>query len=152
MPARTAYDPVTGTVLTEANLEKFPGGWIGYAEVTTGQSGISTITDLTNLSIAVTVGTSRRIRVTGKIYANASAAVLAAELTIRESSTTLNGAKLLYETASQDQAMIAQWVGTPGSGSHTYKLSLAASASTINMAASATVPAFILVEDIGPAS
>ena len=152
MPARTAYDAVGGTALTATNLDKYPGGWIGYAEVTTGQGSISTITDLTNLSIAVTVGTSRRIRVTGKIYANASGVVLAAELVIREGGTTLNGGRLLYGTASQDQSIMAEWIGTPGSGSHTYKLSLAATASTINMTASATAPAYILVEDIGPAS
>jgi hypothetical protein len=153
MAVRTAYDAVAGTALTAANLDQYPGGWIGYNEVTSSQNTISTITDLTNLTVTVTVGTSRRIKVTGKIYCHAAAVVLAAELSIREGSTTLNGAKILFDTSTSiDQILLAQWIGTPGSGSHTYKLSLAASASTVNMTASATLPAFILVEDIGPAS
>ena len=65
MAVRTAYDAVAGSTLTAANLDRYPGGWIGYAEATTGQTGISGAADLTSLSVTVTVGTSRRILAEG---------------------------------------------------------------------------------------
>ena len=57
MAVRTAYAPVASTVLTAANLAKLPGGWIGDAQVTANQTGITTATDLTGLTVAVTAGT-----------------------------------------------------------------------------------------------
>ena len=43
-------------------------------------------------------------------------------------------------------------VHTPSSGSQTYKLQLSTGAGTIDLAASPTQPAFILVTDLGPSS
>lgn len=122
---------------------------LGYAEVTANQNGITTITDLTSLTLNVTVpSASRYIRITG--YAGTTPDTNGAQiiLFIREGSTQLH-AQSYHATVgvgSPSQSLNALYVAQVTAGAHTYKLSLAASAGTVNMEAAATYPAFILVE------
>jgi hypothetical protein len=148
---RTAYAPVAATVLTAANLAKLPGGWIGYAEATASQNSISTITDLTSLSVTVTAGSSRRLLITVKGTVEQAAAEGGVTLYVRESSTTLDSA-VIKIAAGGINSIVATAVVTPSSGSHSYKASLATSAGTVNLLASSGATASILVEDIGPSS
>lgn len=128
----------------------YPRGRLGYAPKTASQLAIpTTVTDLTSLSIAVTVGTSRRIRISAFCQFNHDNSNWVA-LLIRESSTTL--------ATSQNNAGAGEYrshalsvVLTPSSGSHTYKLSAQCSVGTAALIASSTQPAYILVEDIGAA-
>lgn len=159
MAVRTAYAGTAsaGDVYTAANHAKMPGGWIGYAEVTANQNGITSITDLTSLSVAVTVGSSRRIGITGWCLASngASGTGDSGSLSIRESSTTLARTQIYYGAASIVATHVARVVLTPSSGAHTYKLSFERAAGTgddFDIEASSTYPAFILVEDLGPSS
>lgn len=69
---------------------------------------------------------------------------------IRESTTTLNR-DFLTVAASDFFTLYPVAILTPSAGSHTYKLSLETSAGTVETEPVATGPAFILVEDIGPA-
>lgn len=169
MPSRTAYagTALTGDVYTAANHARMPGGWIGYAEVTADQAlqdadsgGLKT--DLTGLSIAVTVGATRRIRVTGSaVFAIddplANPSLIAY---IQEGATILapfavwdlNAASgLIFDRASLsfERSVIL----TPSAGAHTYKLTAWATAGAdMILDASAAQPAYILVEDLGPAT
>lgn len=153
MPVRTGYPGThnAGDVLTSANFTKLPGGWIGYAEVTANQTGITTVTDLTGLSVAVTAGTNRRLKITGSIRVTRTVADGYTTLYIRESSTNLNFGVTL---STLDFFCVAMAVITPTAGSHTYKLSLerTTGTGTVGIAAAAANPNFILVEDIGPSS
>jgi hypothetical protein len=159
MPVRTAYPgtQAVGDVLTSANFTKLPGGWIGYAEVTANQAGIGTGgADLTGLTVTVTVGTSRRIKVTGFVRAwSQTVANARIAFRVQESTTILNevvveGSPVAGNAGDGNQVV---WVATPTSGSHTYKLTAGVlDTGTTTMNAAATYPAFILVEDIGPAS
>lgn len=129
-----------------------PRGVLGYAEVTANEAGI-TSADLTGLSVAVTVETSRRVRVTG--YAARIDGTSAGDLfslQIAEGGTTLNEAGVIMGTTFGD-GVTAMAVLTPSAGEHTYKLVLAraSGAGTATLIASANRPAFILVEDIGAA-
>ena len=141
---------VADELVTATKMNSLPKGWIGYAERTTGQGSITTITDLTGLSVAVTVAAGRRIKVTGKILAKSSVATDLVVGTIREGSTVLqrfaNHASGALYTSSQGSILLS-----PTAGSHTYKLSLerGTGTGTIDHAADPTFPAFILVEDLG---
>lgn len=169
MPSRTAYagTALTGDVYTAANHARMPGGWIGYAQVTATQAladadsgGLET--DLTGLAIAVTVGSNRRIRVTGSgvLTLDDPLGNPSCEGYIKEGATylgqwaswDLNAASgLIFDRASMsfERSVIL----TPSAGAHTYKLSAWASAGAdMLLAASATTPAYILVEDLGPAT
>lgn len=156
MAVRTAYVSTQspGDVLTSANFTKLPGGWIGYAEVTADQTTITSETDLTSLTVTVTVGSNRRIKITGHIRVNGSTTDNVAGLRIKESTTTLQLASTYNPGTSSHTTLIGQVVLTPSAGSHSYKLSLETltGGGNVSLEASATNPAYILVEDMGPAS
>lgn len=126
------------------------GMTLAYAEVTALQTGISTETDLTGLTVTVTVPTGRRIRVTGQARVDTVTTAGHVIGRIKEGATELSrwlnediGAS---QTATSDNAVVF----SPTAGTHTYKLTLEKfnGGNTVTMVAGATQPAFILVEDI----
>lgn len=152
MAVRTAYVPVAGTAITAANHIKFPGGWIGYAEVTATQTNLESGVDLTSLTVAVTVGASRRIRIVAKAAFQTSVGGDTARLDIKEGGTILGSAQQLIQ--SSNYFFDASVILTPSTGAHTYKLTATRSLGTgvLTLNAASTNPAYILVEDIGPAA
>lgn len=155
MAVRTAWNPAVGDVITEANLEKLPGGWIGYAEVSANQASISTETDLTGLSVTVTVGDSRRIRITGRGIVSRTVADGVTLGQIKESTTVLGRWCQHSPSATTEFGNeMGFCVITPSAGSHTYKLTLQRNTGTgtVTLNAGTGSEASITVEDIGPAS
>lgn len=156
MPSRTAYagTAVAGDVYTAANHAKMPGGWIGYAEVVAAQGGITAEVDLAGLSVTVTVGSNRRIRVTGDITLLPTGTTTQAW--IKEGSTKLKRFAFVNDSGSGIATPALHQTGsvilTPTAGSHTYKLSADSGGGGASTAAGATDPHFILVEDLGPAT
>lgn len=151
MPVRTAYAgaAVSGEVLTAANVNKLPGGWIGHNEITATQTGITAEAALTNYSVAVTVGTSRRIRITVLVRVT-SASATNISVFIKEGATYL-AQSTTNVGASQVETMMFSAVITPTAGAHTYNATMSAGASSDANAGTAQ-PSFILVEDLGPAT
>lgn len=159
-------DPYKGQFIFETDTNKLvgyggtdwaprdAGGTLGYAQVTANQT-LTVNADLTGLSVTVTVGTGRRILITGQVlYDNDNAAANRADLLIMEGATqladgliglTANGAR------GEVQTLAVQAFLTPTAGAHTYKLRGQADLFNVVMTASATNPAFILVEDVGAA-
>jgi hypothetical protein len=143
---------VTAAKLDAASVtaEKIAPGAItlGYSQATADQSGISAITDLTSLSVTVTVpSASRYIMVHGSVNINGSTANLA-ELSIREGSTTLNISRQPTNGTGGWVHRVDVWYkALVTTGSHTYKLSLAlaAGSGTLVAAATATQTNFIEV-------
>ncbi len=133
---------------TPGTWTTYPAGNLGYVVKTTNQTGFSAIADITGLSVTVTVGSGRRIKVSGKIN-------------ITQNTSTGSASMYLYESTTQldavTQSDLAGWIGTrfisviltPTAGSHTYKLRLSTDAGTVDENATTTVPAYIMVEDIG---
>jgi len=155
MVLRTAYigSHAAGEVLTSANFSKTPGGWIGYVEVTANQTGIGAgPTDLTSLTLSVQANTSRRLKITGYVRMTQQTSAAAGSVYIRNSTpTTLQTSTISLPTGyTAMHAPVS--IQTPSSGTNTYKLSAGTTADTFDLAASSTQPAFLLVEDIGPAA
>lgn len=140
-----------GNDLTAAMLGlAFGQGTLGYAQAVATQSGISTVADLTSLSAAVTVGAGRRIRISCQTRVQSATAAGNIVLSIQEGATILADAVIVpIPSATGQWTMMCTVILTPSTGAHTYKLTLQTSAGTVNSFASATEPAFILVEDIG---
>lgn len=157
MASRTAF-PGTATNTTHLASEdnSLPGGWIGYVEITSSQGSISTETDITGLSVTVTVNTTRRIKLTA--YCSGWLSTVngdRAVMYIKESTTKLQEARSSTTAAGvATDAIIVQAVLAPSSGSHTYKVSFERNAGTgsLTFGAGTTNPAFLLVEDVGPSS
>jgi len=151
MAVRTAYVPVAGEVLTAANLERLPGGWIGYNEVTAAQTSITTVVDLTSLTVTVTVGSTRRVAVSAYAPVAQNVASGLAEVDIYEGAAQLARAYLSLASGAFG-VLTPRVVLTPTPGSHTYRLRGLTTGGNMNLNAEAANPAFILVEDVGPAS
>jgi hypothetical protein len=136
-------------------MSSAPRGQLGYAQVTANQATITTEVALTGLSVTVTVGANRSIRIVGSIRFGATNIDNAAILRIKEGSTTLQIAEDVASRISSqvNTSLERSVILTPSAGAHTYLLSLAQSVGTgsVNLNAGTTNPAFILVEDIGPA-
>jgi hypothetical protein len=152
---KTAFPGTTssGDVLHSADITKLPGGWIGYVEKTVNQTGISGITDITSLSVTVTVNTTRTILITGHFGAFDVTSNCYVKGYIREGSTTLGvfvDDNLLAGQRGSGEGSV--WL-QPTAGSHTYFLSMSASAGTVDLDCTANDPgsSFILVQDLGPA-
>ncbi len=112
------------------------------------------MTDITGLSVTVTVNTSRRIRITGHGRVGSTVATDRIICYIRESSTNMQVLRDDSPSATaQNPAFEGSVILTPSAGSHTYKVSVdrPTGTGTVTMYASGTAPAFILVEDLGPA-
>ena len=169
MPSRTTPGGLqtAGTPIPVSFGNGVAGGWIGYNSTATAQS-VSTETDLTNLSVQVTVNASRRILIVGYVPIGGYGAGSADErsyVRIKEGSTEFSGDAVWERISSGSlingvaKPMALSGVGnfaTPSAGIHTYKLSLecltTANATTAGTTAPAsTRPAWIAVFDVGPA-
>lgn len=140
--------------LTAAEYNDAAGGWIGYVQVTANQGSITGETALTSLAVTVTVGTSRRILVTlhGSMENDTNNCGCSAR--IKESATQLVRRDASLQTAGAGEGVIAQVCLTPSAGSHTYTSYGARGlglTGTVTLDASSDSPAYLLVEDIGPA-
>lgn len=153
---------VAGAKLTAAqlntdvrdNLDFINDRMLGYAEVTSDQATITSEVDLTGLTTTVDVGTDRMIKITGMVHIRGTSVENVGTLRIKESTTVLNAAQSFWTRTNADGELIAMAiVNSPSAGSHTYKLSLQmpTGSGSIDMKASSTLIAFILVEDIGAA-
>lgn len=144
---------ITGELVSAAGLNSLPGGVLGYAQVTSNQGSITSEVDLTGLSVTVDVAATRRIRVSAHALWTSDTTNDGVGMEIKESTTRLQALRGIIALGGESVTLHGATVLTPSSGSHTYKLTgLRVSGSgTTQMTASATVPAFILVEDLGPA-
>jgi hypothetical protein len=120
---------------------------LGYTQVTANQTGITTEVDLTSLSVTVTVPAGgRRIRITGYALVSNTGAAGRTTMHIKESTTYIQKFSVMNAVASSEATVKPQGILVPSAASHTYKLSMETTAGTTNTIASATTPAYILVE------
>lgn len=132
-------------------LDLLPGGTLGYAQVIASQVGITAAVDLTGLTVTVTVGAGRRIRITGfgLIYGSVVDAIPGVQIFEGATALTIVG-RHIVTTANTTTTFTGSVVLTPSTGVHTYKLVMSnAGGGNVSLDASSTYPAFILVEDIG---
>jgi hypothetical protein len=124
----------------------------GFKQVTTNQGPFTAATDLTGLTVTVTPGTGRLIRITGRVLMSSSVAGDIPRLQIQEGATVLQIDQAGTPTvATETVTILSEVILAPTAGSHTYKLTGVREVGTgnITMQAGLTYPAFILAEDIG---
>lgn len=161
MPVRTGYagTALAGDVYTAANHARMPGGWLGYAQVVAVQAIAGPETALTGLSVTVTVGTSRRIRVTGSgTVSQATAAGTRVFGALQADGVGVGRwAEHYFEAADWEEHAEGSVILTPAAGARTYRMMLfsldtAGAPIGSRLEANAARPAWILVEDLGPAA
>lgn len=152
---------VAGDVLGAADMNGLPAGVVAYAERTSNQTSISTVTDLTSLTVTFTAVAGRRYRVTSHTSWYASVASTSAIVTLYNSTAAaqlqwsgcVTGDAAGGSNNNQTSTNLLSWSGTLAAGSTTLKLQARIGdddSGTLTLRAGATYPAFILVEDIGP--
>jgi hypothetical protein len=127
---------------------------LGYAQVTAIQSGITTVVDLTSLTVTVTVPyAAHRVKISAHCLCDSSVAGDVANVSIQEGATVLQIGKIYLPLSATQYTMHVEAVVVPTAASHTYKLTMVrdTGSGNLRMVAGATFPAFILVEDLGPA-
>jgi hypothetical protein len=145
-------DFTAGQVLTADQQNRFPRGVMGYASNNSLGQNVTTIADITGLSVTFTAVTNRLYRVEGICIFDSTIAGDAVALIIRDGSNTIqNLAITTLEIATQDYTSYVSTVIT-GSGSTTMKLAAQRQlgTGTITALAGGVFPAHILVTDIGP--
>lgn len=146
-PAFLYVEDVTSTPTAASGA---PSSTLAYAEVTTGQSGITSVVDLTGLTVTITVPPGRRIAITANIETSRTVPDGTTRLSIKEGATFLQIMDNQENIASDTCSLNGQAIITPSAGTHTYKLTLerASGTGTVALGASTNSPSFILVEDI----
>lgn len=154
---KLAANAVTTAKILDANVTpaklaaSLPRGVVAKAKVTANQTPITTIVDLTGLTVTWTADPSRLYKISFHITVSSSVAADNGRVTITDSPGTtdfgLAGGYLFTTSIALDATTYESGL----SGSITRKLRLARISGTGNltMTASATSPAHILVEDIG---
>ena len=143
-----------GDVLTAANMNLLPRGEMGYAQRTTDQGGITTVTDVTSLSVTWTAVSSRRYKITAQAGLLSSVLDDVASIWITDAANAKQAtAYVLVRTVSFGVQTNTSKIVTGLSGSTTWKVRAERIAGTgsISVVSGATFPSFILVEDIGAA-
>ena len=142
-----------GEVATSAFANSLPGGWLGWTTVTASQTGITTETALTGLTLTVTVQANRVLKVTAHLNLVLSSGTGAnVVVAIKEGATYLSAVQEVRDLNNGVFAVTITAVVTPTAGAHTYYVSLSrttASTTTVGTNAGATIPAVLVVEDIG---
>lgn len=150
----STHDFTAGTVAEAAKVnQNFDElGLLGSAEVTANQGTFTAETDLTGLSVAVTISSEfaaagRKLKITGSAKFASSVGTDIAGLRIKEGSTQLQERRSL---AASEYPCHCEVIVTPTAGAHTYKLAALRITGTgnITMYAAAGSTGFIFVEAV----
>lgn len=137
--------------------QRLPHGTLGYAQVTAAQNGVTTVVDMTGLTLTWTAITGRRYRISWRCEINGSV-VNDLGIMYLTNGSNVQVARNIWAVppivAGAGYFLLAgSHVEVPGAGSTTRKLRFErnSGSGTVTLQASTDNPAFILVEDIGPA-
>lgn len=127
-----------------------PAGVLGYAEITTSQATISTEVDIAGLTVTVTVGSGRRLRISSLTELFGTFAGDQSQVNVYEDGVQVQ-AVIMRHAATGRLDHPASVIRKPTAGVHTYKLTAqrASGTGTFTVSGATTEPAYILVEDIG---
>jgi hypothetical protein len=146
---------VAGNILTAAQQNAFGFGVCGYTESTTLlQAGVTAEVDLTGMSVTFTAIANRYYKITAFMYGIPTVANAVYQLRIKQGATALQTFLNSGGPATAGTTVSGSVIKTFTAGSTTLKLAGAlatGSTGSITFNGAATLPVYILVEDIGPA-
>lgn len=156
MATRTPWpgSVVDGEIANDDDFNSIPGGWIGDASVTSNQSGITSEVAVTGLAVTPTVAASRKIKVTVCLHVEVDASSNRVIVRVKAGGTTLQTFRLTDTNANLADTAHFSVFHSPSAGAVAYTVTVerTTGAGTATVSASATSPATLLVEDMGPSS
>ena len=157
----TPTDVTVGSVLTASKYNQevventivMPRGVMGYAQVTANQAGITTVaTDLTGVTVSFTANSTRYYRTTFYCFAVVQSTSNSFPIVrITDAAGNQKNQAANFLAVGEQMAFNVSVVETGLSGSVTRKAQALVAAGSMTLAANATSPMFIVVEDIGQA-
>ena len=143
------------TSLPAAQLNRFPRGVMALAKNTTAsQAGITTVTDLTGMSVTFTAVANRNYKASYHVYGIPTVTNACFSVNLQQGATILQIGNTNGGVATVGTTVSAVWVGTFSAGSVTLKLAgqlTGGSTGTIKFEAATVLPWILVIEDIGPA-
>jgi hypothetical protein len=159
MPTRTGWPGTTsaGDIVTSANIDDLPGGWLGYTTRDTNLTGITSASGETDFitTLTVTTATDRLLKVTVHLPDITETGVTANAFATVKLTDGSNGEINRVDVSGDDDNT---WGGSithvmvPNATTESFKVRLLVSVGTWTVAAASAYPALLLVEDIGPSS
>lgn len=145
---------VSGAILTAAQQNAFGFSAMALATTTSGsQAGVTTAVDITGMSVTFTALASRNYKVSFFVYGVPTVTNACFSVNLVQTSTVKQVAISNGGVATVGTTLHGLYVGTFSAGSVTLKLTgalTAGSTGTFTFAPAATLPYFLLVEDVGP--
>jgi hypothetical protein len=143
-----------GDVLTAANVNLLPRGRVAYAQVTANQTPFTTVADVTGLTVTFTAVSGRNYRTTVFLELTDTVAgdLIIAYLTTGANTQLVRSPFVAYGVSTAaSSALSFSFNSSTLSGSTTHKVRLERNVGTgtVGTVASATSPAYIMVEDLG---
>jgi hypothetical protein len=134
-------------------MNRLPWGIMGYAQATANQGGIgSTATDVTGVSVSFTANSTRYYRTTFYCFAVVQSTANSFPIVqVTDGSNNQKGQAANYLAVGEQAHYNVSVVETGLSGTQTRKARGLVAAGSMLLAATATSPMFIVVEDIGEA-
>ena len=123
---------------------------LGYAQITSSQGSITSLTDVTGLSATVTIptlNTGQKIKVSAHVHFSVGVANDTMSVRINEGATVLQTENI---TSGGEGTAKPSVILTPTAGSHTYKIQAArgSGTGTETVIGASTQPSYIKVEII----
>lgn len=142
---------VARLVSAETQLAALPKGTLGYAEMTADHTAIASGSDvaINGLTVTVTVGTARRIKIMTLITMSNNTANQVNFTSIKEGTTVLKYALAHVVLGGNQWTIVNSHVAVPSAGAHTYFATINATAGTLAAFSGTDRRSFVLVEDIG---
>lgn len=137
-------------VLTAAQLAGLPWGVMAYATKTADQTGITTLTDITSLSVTFTAISTRLYRTTVWMRGSQITSAGTVSATIADGASVEKARVATSIIAAGFSALHVVLIETGISGSITRKARADTSAGTLSILGAAAGASLITVEDLGP--
>ena len=137
-------------VTDERRLTATATGELAFAQVTANQAGITTIVDLTGLTVTATVGASRRIRLVADLNILSTVGGDAATVFITDSANVVQDkASLLLSAFDLPVQVVADLAPTAGPKTYKARLQRRSGTGTLSLIAGSDQPATLSFEDKG---
>lgn len=161
MATRTALPRSGGTHDTDggvwraADVDTLPGGLTGKATITASQTGITTTTDITGLTLTLTPNASTDLVIVYKVLVSLTSASTNdwVQIKLLKDGTQIDAASAPVPLASTNLSITGRAIDeSPTNASHTYKLQLAVlnGTGTYSVVASGTNKGQLLIFEAGP--
>lgn len=137
-------------VLTAAQLAGLPWGVMAYATKTADQTGITTLTDITSLSVTFTAVSTRLYRTTVWMRGSQITSAGTVSATVADGASVEKARVATSIIAAGFSALQVVLIETGISGSITRKARADTSAGTLSILGAAAGASLITVEDLGP--